>query len=184
VHDLPAAGAGPDAVVVQYDCSVLETAPDAPDWIELSDEPLPVETATRWATRPSTGAVVTFVGVVRDHSDGRNGVTGLTYEAYEAEADHRLGEVAVETRRRWPEIERIAILHRTGQLSLSETSVVVVVSAPHRDAAFDAARFAIDTLKASVPIWKKEHWDQGFDWGVGAREVRPVREPASLPRRG
>jgi molybdopterin synthase catalytic subunit len=171
-------------VVGLYDWAVFETAPAAPDWIELTHEPLPVEAATRWATRPSTGAVVTFSGVVRDHSEGRDGVTGLTYEAYDAEARRRLGEIAAATRRRWPAVERIALLHRTGDLEISETSVVVVVSAPHRDAAFDAARFAIDTLKESVPIWKQEHWAEGSDWAVGAHDVRPVREPASLPERG
>jgi molybdopterin synthase catalytic subunit len=146
----------------------------ASDWIALTAEPLPVADATAWAATPSSGAVVSFAGIVRDHSDGRSGVTGLTYEAYESEALRRLAEVAAETRRRWPVVERLALLHRTGDLALSETSVVVVVSAPHRPEAFEAARFAIDTLKETVPIWKLEHWDGGSDWGSCAHDVRPV----------
>jgi molybdopterin synthase catalytic subunit len=82
--------------------------------------------------------------------------------------------VAAEARRRWPTIDRVALLHRTGDLALSETSVVVVVSSPHRDDAFEAARYCIDTLKQAVPIWKREHWEGGSDWGTGANPVRAV----------
>ena len=122
-----------------------------------------------------SGAVVTFLGVVRDHSEGRDGVTGLTYEAYEEVAVRRMREIAAETRRRWPIVERIALLHRTGDLALSEASVVVVVSSPHRAEAFEAARFAIDTLKETVPIWKREHWAGGDDWATAAHEPVPSR---------
>jgi molybdopterin synthase catalytic subunit len=148
--------------------------PTAPDWVALTDQPLPVDAATTWAATPGSGAVVTFCGIVRNHSDGRPGVTGLTYEAYESEALRRLTEVAADTRRRWPVVERLALLHRTGDLELSDTSVVVVASAPHRPEAFEAARFAIDTLKETVPIWKREHWAQGSDWAECAHDVRPV----------
>lgn len=150
--------------------------PAASDWVALTAERLPVDDATTWAATPSSGAVVTFSGIVRDHSEGRSGVTGLTYEAYESEARRRLTEVAAETRRRWPAVERLALLHRTGDLTLSEVSVLVVASAPHRAEAFDAARFAIDTLKETVPIWKREHWEGGSDWGACAHDVRPVNE--------
>ena len=148
--------------------------PAAPDWVAITDERLPVDAAA-WATTPGSGAVVTFSGVVRDQSDGRPGVTGITYEAYESEALRRLVDVAAETRRRWPVVERLALLHRTGDLELSDTSVVVVASAPHRSEAFEAARFAIDTLKETVPIWKREHWVGGSDWGECAHDVRPVQ---------
>src|SRR4029079_7834677 len=110
-----------------YHLGVL-VPPAAPEWVAITDEHLPVDAATAWATTPGSGAVVVFSGVVRDHSDGRPGVTGLTYEAYESEAVRRLGEVAAEPRRRWPVVERLALLHRTGDLELSDTSVVVVVS--------------------------------------------------------
>jgi molybdopterin synthase catalytic subunit len=122
------------------------------DWIALTREALSGDEATAWATVPSTGAVVTFCGVVRDHAEGRAGVLGLSYEAYEEAAARRLTEVAAETRRRWPAVERLALLHRVGDLELGEVSVVVVASSSHRAEAFDAARFAIDTLKETVPI--------------------------------
>ena len=79
-----------------------------------------------------------------------------------------------EARRRWPDLERVALLHRVGDLTLSEPSVAVAVSSPHRDAAFDAARFCIDTLKEAAPIWKQEHWTAGSDWALGEHPIRPV----------
>jgi molybdopterin synthase catalytic subunit len=144
------------------------------DWIAVTEDPLPVEAATAWATTPSSGAVVVFLGVVRDHSEGRAGVRGLTYEAYESEAVARLAAVADDARRRWPVVERLALLHRVGDLALSEASVAVVASSPHRPEAFDAARHCIDTLKETVPIWKREHWEGGSDWGQCAHDIRPV----------
>jgi molybdopterin synthase catalytic subunit len=151
------------------------TPPDGADWLALTDDELPVAAATTWATTPGTGGVVLFLGVVRDHAEGRHGVHALTYEAYEEHVVPRLAEITVEIRRQWPEVERVALLHRTGRVELSDASVAVVVSAPHRGTAFDAARFAIDTLKESVPIWKQEHWADGSAWGTGAAPIRPVR---------
>jgi molybdopterin synthase catalytic subunit len=148
--------------------------PASGDWIAVTAEALPVEAATAWATTESAGAVVVFLGVVRDSSEGRNDVRGITYEAYEEEAVPRLAQVAAEARRRWPVLERLALLHRTGDLALSEASVAVVTSSPHRPEAFEAARFCIDTLKETVPIWKREHWDDGSDWGTSSHPVRSV----------
>lgn len=157
------------------------TPPGDRDWIDVTPEPLPVETATRWAVTSSDGAVVTFQGVVRDHSDGRDGVTALTYEAFEAEARRVLAEVAAEARNRWPSVERLALLHRVGELRVSECSVAIIASAPHRHEAFEAARFCIDTLKETAPIWKREHWEGGVDWSTCDHELRPVQagEPAT-----
>jgi molybdopterin synthase catalytic subunit len=149
-------------------------APECPDWVALGVEPLPVTEATRWATVPAAGAVVTFLGVVREESEGRGGVTGLTYEAYEEEAERSMRRIVDELRARWPDVTRVAVLHRVGQLELCEPSVAVVVSSPHRADAFDAARYAIDTLKETVPIWKREHWSEGSDWGLGATPIRPA----------
>jgi molybdopterin synthase catalytic subunit len=162
--------------------SAVLAPPDAPDWIELTSDPLPIDMAEKWAATPAAGAVVCFSGIVRDHSDGRDGVTGITYEAYEPEASRRLGQVAAETRRRWPAIERLAVLHRIGDVALSEASVVVVASAPHRPEAFAAARFCIDTLKETVPIWKREHWANGSDWATCSHPVRPVLDPSGSGR--
>jgi molybdopterin synthase catalytic subunit len=159
----------------RYDDFVL-APPDGRDWVGLTSQPLPVEAANAWATTPGSGAVILFLGVVREHSDGRPGVRGLTYEAYEQEATRRLADIAAELRRQWPDVERVALLHRVGDLALSEPSVAVVVSAPHRAEAFEAARFGIDTLKETVPIWKREHWEDGSEWSEHAHPVRPVRQ--------
>jgi molybdopterin synthase catalytic subunit len=149
-------------------------APAGPDWVALGFEPLPVAAATQWATVSEAGAVVTFLGVVRDHAEGRDDVNALTYEAYESEALHVMSKIVEEARVRWPDVTRCAVLHRLGELGLTEVSVAVVVSSPHRADAFEAARFAIDTLKETVPIWKQEHWSGGTDWGTGANEVRTL----------
>lgn len=152
----------------------MRPPPTADDWIDLTGDALAPDAAYRWAARPGCGATVLFSGTVRDHAEGRSGVTGLDYEAYEEEARPRLAAVAAEARRRWPGLGRLALLHRTGALTVGEEAVVVVASAPHRAAAFDAARFCIDTVKASVPIWKKESWEGGTAWGGCARDLEEV----------
>jgi len=154
--------------------------PDARDWVALTDEPLPAVDAAEWATVPAAGAVVTFAGVVRDHAEGRPGVEAMTYEAYDGPAQRAMTDIVAELRQRWPEVARVALLHRVGELQLSEASVLVVVSAPHRAAAFDAAEFAIDTLKEAAPIWKQEHWAGGSDWAVEQHQIRSARATGSV----
>jgi len=139
---------------------------NARTWLGLTDAALPVAQALEWAVMPHCGAVVLFSGVVRDHAEGRPDVTSLHYEAFDEEVEPRLVSIAGEARRRWPGLGRLAILHRVGTLAVGEASVVVVASAPHRGEAFDAARFAIDTLKSTVPIWKRETWAGGEDWSA------------------
>ena len=153
---------------------VLLPPKDASDWTELTESALPVDALHAWATTPRAGAVVCFVGVVRDHAEGRDGVRGMTYEAYEEPARRVMAEIVAEARRRWPDLGRVALLHRVGELALSEPSVAVAVSSPHRDAAFDAARYCIDTLKETAPIWKQEHWSAGSDWALGEHPIRAV----------
>jgi molybdopterin synthase catalytic subunit len=150
------------------------SARDSRDRIELVHDPVRVEHLVEWATTPSAGALVAFLGVVRDHAEGRAGVTALVYEAYEEPAVAAMRETAAEARRRWPEVARIALVHRLGRLELSEASVAVVVSSPHRQDAFEAARWCIDTVKQSVPIWKEEHWADGSDWALGATPIRAI----------
>jgi molybdopterin synthase catalytic subunit len=147
---------------------------DNDTWLALTTSPLPVAEVYDWSVRPDCGAVVLFSGTVRDHAEGRAGVAHLTYEAYEEQVVPRLDAIAGDVRRRWPEVGRIALLHRTGRLELGTSSVVVSVSAPHRGEAFEAARYGIDTLKATVPIWKQETWADGQDWALGARDVTEV----------
>jgi molybdopterin synthase catalytic subunit len=140
------------------------------DWIAISGGQLPVDNAWRWVGLPECGGIVTFCGTVRDHSDGRAGVTSLEYEAYEEHVVPRLTQVATDARDRWPEIGRLALLHRVGRLEVGEVAVVVAVSTPHRAEAFAAAQFCIDTLKHTIPIWKRETWEGGSDWSVCAQE--------------
>ena len=150
-------------------------APEADrDWILITGEELPSAEVTLWASTPRSGAVVAFSGIVRDHAEGRDGVHAMTYEAYLEPAQERLTSILASLREQWPDVERVALLHRVGELQLSDVSVLVVVSSPHREAAFEAARYAIDTLKVSVPIWKKEHFAEGSEWGLGANEVRAI----------
>ncbi len=141
----------------------------------ISTDPLSLDDAHAFVADQAAGASVTFTGVVRDHAiddaehgDGsgeRRAVTGLDYEAYESAAEQRLAELAAQVAERWPDLCAAWAVHRTGSLAIGDTAVVVAVSSPHRDTAFEAGRHFIDTLKATVPIWKKEHWaDGGYHW--------------------
>jgi molybdopterin synthase catalytic subunit len=129
-------------------------------------EPLSLDEAANAVADPAAGAICIFTGTVRDRSDAGD-VTGLTYEAWHELAEQRLRELGDDILRRWP-VRRVAIVHRVGQLSVGETSVIVAVSAPHRAEAFEACRHGIEQLKQDVPIWKKEglvsgdaHWVMG-----------------------
>ena len=141
------------------------------DWVGLSADPLPFGAAADWAVLPRCGAVVVFSGTARDHSIDRHGVSVLEYEAYEEQALPRMRAIAAEARTRWPDLGRLALLHRTGPVPIGSSAVVVVASAPHRGEAFDAARFVIDALKATVPIWKRETWEDGESWGLEAQHL-------------
>jgi molybdopterin synthase catalytic subunit len=143
-------------------------------WVALTTEVLSLEKAASWVTRPDCGAVVVFAGTVRDHAEGRPGVSVLEYEAYASQVEPRLAAVATEARQRWPGVGRLVLWHRTGVLAVTECSVIVAASAAHRGEAFDAARYCIDTLKHTVPIWKRERWAGGDDWGLDAHEVAEV----------
>jgi molybdopterin synthase catalytic subunit len=149
--------------------------PSGDVWIAQSEEPLPAAEAVEWAAQPGCGAVVSFSGMVRDHSEGRPGVFLVEYEAYVEHVERVLGEVAEAARKRWPEIGRVALLHRFGALRVGEVSVLVAVSAPHRAEAFEASQFCIDTIKETVPIWKREHWSEGADWSTCST---PSSEPS------
>jgi molybdopterin synthase catalytic subunit len=160
-------------------------APSSGDsWFALTDEALPVGAAYDWCVLASCGAVVLFSGTVRDHAvdahgEQRDGVTELTYEAYDEQVLPRFAEIDAELRRRWPDVGRVVLWHRTGALALGESSVIAAVSSPHRPEAFEAARFAIDALKATAPIWKRERWADGDDWGTGASEPVDARRVPS-----
>ncbi len=142
----------------------------------ITAEPIDVAEIIAWCGTTASGAVDTFCGIVRDHADGRTGITRLDYEAHPTGAEPRLARVAATARRRWPVIERIALIHRVGSLSVGDVAVVVAVSTPHRPEAFDATRWCIDALKATVPIWKYEYWDGGEGWGTCAQRLVELDE--------
>jgi molybdopterin synthase catalytic subunit len=159
------------------------------DWIAVSEAPIPLGDVVAWTMQPGCGAVVTFCGTVRDHSEGRSGVVSLEYEAYTEQVEPSLTKVAAAARSRWTDIGRLALLHRVGRLQVGEISVVVAVSTPHRAEAFEAARFCIDTVKESAPIWKRETWADGSDWAVCSHDLVELERddhPAAeaLPRLG
>jgi molybdopterin synthase catalytic subunit len=135
--------------------------------VRISADPLDVDEALSFVGDPGAGGTCVFVGTVRDSSP-EGEVTGLQYEAWEELAGDRLREVASELFERWP-VRRVAILHRTGDLTIGEMSVVVACSAPHRAEAFDACRHGIERLKQDVPIWKKEALVSGeSQWVMGS----------------
>ncbi len=141
------------------------------DRVGVTADPFPTSAAAAFVEREDCGASVVFTGAVRDHSEGRPGVRSLEYEAYDEEVTPRLAAIAAEARRRWPDLGRLAILHSVGTLAVGEVSVAIAASAPHRAEAFAAARFAIDTVKTTVPIWKRETWEGGEDWSACASPV-------------
>jgi len=153
----------------------VSSAPSS-DWILITESPLSPDELSTWVIRPNCGAVVTFSGVVRDHSKSRENVLALEYETSTELAERRLRDVADEARKRWPALEAVAIHHRIGKVELSQSTVVVAVSSPHRDVAFEAARFCIDTLKVSVPMWKRELWDGGSAWSDEASPIVDARD--------
>lgn len=162
---------------VEEYAATVEVPGHGVDWFGLTRDELPLGDAYQWAVQPDCGAVVLFSGTIRDHAEGRAGVEHLTYEAYEELAHDRFVAIGAELRRRWPSVGRVVLLHRIGRLDVGESSVIAVVSAPHRPDAFEGARFAIDALKESAPIWKHEVWADGADWGTGAA---PIVDPTKV----
>lgn len=146
------------------------------DWVSVSASPLSAEELTAWVTRPNCGAVVTFCGTVRNSSTTGNLITSLEYEASAELAEKRMLEILEEARVRWPQLGAIAVHHRVGTVELLETAVVVAVSSPHREEAFEAAKFCIDTLKSTVPMWKREVWEGGSSWSEESTAIVSVRD--------
>ncbi len=131
--------------------------------IALIPHPIDVAAVVASVSSPAAGAVVLFLGTTRQFTRGRE-TASLDYECYAAMAERKLAELEAEARRRWVIVE-CAIVHRVGHLELGEASVAVAVSTPHRQDAFEAGKWLIDTLKEEVPIWKRENWaDGGTDW--------------------
>ena len=149
-------------------------SPDGVDWIAVTESPLSAPDLTTWATRPECGAVVAFSGTARNHSTSEHVIEALEYDTSVELAEMRLTHVVEAARRRWPDLGAIAIHHRVGMVRLEEPAVVIVVSAPHRQSAFEASRFCIDTVKRSVPMWKREIWEGGSAWSEEASPIEGV----------
>jgi MoaE-MoaD fusion protein len=149
------------------------------DIFQLVRGPIDIPTLVRHVRAPEDGAIVTFDGFVRNQSHNRPTLY-LDYEAYESMALAKMREIGAQVHEKFA-IHRVAMVHRLGRLQIGETSVFIAVSAPHRAAAFDACRFAIDTLKRTVPIWKKEYFEDGAVWADGELPPPPVATQRAKP---
>ncbi len=146
-----------------------------PGEVGIVREPIDTEAVAGRLKQPADGAAVIFDGVVRDNTRGRRTLY-LDYEAYEAMALKQMASLAAEARARYG-VRGVSIVHRLGRLEIGETSVLIVVAAAHRGAAFEACRWIIDTLKKTVPIWKKEYFEDGAVWADGEAFPEEIRRP-------
>lgn len=139
-----------------------------PALIQITRDPLDrpaIDAIVQGVWHAGAGGIVTFEGTVRDHARGKR-VRSLEYDAYPEMAEQEMAKIAAEVERRW-QTDHLAMVHRIGKLEIGEVAVVVAVACAHRAEAFDACRYAIDTLKATVPIWKKEIAEDGEEWVEG-----------------
>jgi molybdopterin synthase catalytic subunit len=162
--------AGPDDLVHDGDEVAFIPPVSGGDHVRVHPEPLDAAAISAQAADPGAGALVTFVGTVRDNARGHS-VVALDYEAYPAAAEKMLARICDELRERWP-IIGAAIEHRTGRLEIGAASVVIAVSSAHRDASFAAAAYAIERIKEIVPIWKKEFYEGGATWIGSERDYQ------------
>ncbi|MGZ8478531.1 MAG: molybdenum cofactor biosynthesis protein MoaE [Candidatus Binatia bacterium] len=137
----------------------------------VTDKPINLQELVDFVTDPEAGAIATFIGTTRNNNEGRN-VIALDYEAYPEMAEKELARIGAEAAQNW-QIRRIAIVHRLGPVQLGEASVIIAVSSAHREAAFAASRFAIEEIKKTVPIWKKEVFEGGEVW-IGTQTGQPL----------
>ena len=137
--------------------------------VAIKQTPIDVDQIIREISTPRSGGIDVFIGVVRNHSQGKR-VRQLEYSAYVPMAEKLMADIEQEIKTKWT-IEKVTLVHRIGLLQVGEVAVVTAVSASHRDAAFEACRYAIDRVKTIVPIWKKEYYEEGLAWVVGQHEV-------------
>jgi len=137
----------------------------------VTDKPINLQELVDFVTDPEAGAIATFIGTTRNNNEGRK-VIALDYEAYPEMAEKQLARLGQEASQRRP-ICRMAIVHRLGPVQITEPSVIIAVSAAHREAAFAACRFAIEEIKKTVPIWKKEVYEGGEIW-IGTQSGQPL----------
>lgn len=146
---------------------------------ELSKKPIDIQSVIDKVVSRNAGAVTTFIGTVREMTKGKKTLF-LIYDAYEAMAVKKLEQIGAEISERWPDANT-AITHRTGKLEITDVAVVIAVSTPHRNDAYEANRYAIERIKEIVPIWKKEHWEDGEKW-IG-NQLETVEYPAGKPEK-
>lgn len=137
----------------------------------VTEDPLELQELMDFVSDPGAGAVATFVGTARNHNEGRR-VISLDYDAYPEMAEKELAQLGEEAKEQW-KLCRLAIVHRVGPVQIGEASVMIAVSAPHRQDAFAACRFAIEEIKKRVPIWKKEVFEGGEVW-IGTQSGQPL----------
>lgn len=135
--------------------------------VTVGDTPIDGGALLAEVGRPDAGATVLFLGTVRDHSEGKEGVTHLEYEVFAERVEPKVSEIVSDASSRWPILSAV-VEHRSGTVELGEASVAVAVACAHRSDAFAAARYIIDELKARAPIWKKEFWPGGAEWSPGS----------------
>jgi molybdopterin synthase catalytic subunit len=152
---------------------------------EITEQPLSLDDVAARVNRPDCGAITTFAGTVRGETattDGKRDTDFLFYEAYAEMAERMLAQIGDEIKAQWPKVQEVSILHRLGRCDVGEPSVVIAVATPHRgDGCFDACRYAIERLKAIVPIWKQENWSDGQVWVEGPRQPEMDLAAPSTP---
>ena len=137
----------------------------------VTDKPINFQELVDCVSDPEAGAIATFIGTTRNNNQGRK-VIALDYEAYAEMAEKELARLGEEAQKKW-QICRMAVVHRIGPVQITEPSVIIAVSAAHREAAFAACRFAIEEIKKTVPIWKKEVYEGGEIW-IGTQSGQPL----------
>lgn len=143
----------------------------------ISKEPIDIQSIIDKVVQRDAGAITTFIGTVRELTKGKKTLY-LIYEAYEPMAVKKLAQIGTEIGERWPG-SQVAITHRVGKLEITDVAVVIAVSTPHRADAYEANRYAIERIKEIVPIWKKEHWEDGEEW-IG-NQLETVAYPSGKP---
>jgi molybdopterin synthase catalytic subunit len=150
------------------------------NFFEIAREPINTQSVIDKVIQREAGAITTFIGTVRELTHGKKTLY-LVYEAYEPMAVKKLAQIGTEIEERWPG-SKVAITHRVGKLDITDIAVVIAVSTPHRADAYEANRYAIERIKEIVPIWKKEHWEDGQEW-IG-NQLETVAYPSGKPEEG
>lgn len=143
------------------------------DMYQITKDMISIEQTVSKVAHRNAGAINTFIGVVRELTKGKKTLY-LEYEAYESMAAKKLEQIGLEIKEKWPEAS-VAITHRIGRLDITDIAVVIAVSSPHRADSFEASRYAIERIKEIVPIWKKEHWENGESWIGDQKETVQYR---------